>query len=464
MFSKRIILLSVFLLIHCLGFSQSELYVLLKKPVNNTPSSKYGISTCRIGDYRHWYIISHNTGNHNIGGDILNVVVDYGEAYNDDPGDHCSGPCGQYQTYCDGKEVEKTLNHFDRVDVNYTGPDPIECIARTCLPINYHAILLPKISTLDEVKGDVRCERDVLFEQYSDGQNHNVTGLVWEYEDKDLGWQEIPNYKSRYPLNVSLLDIFGVNWREKIDVNLNLRFKFTAPFTTDTVASIQNYTIQLTECSPDFESYYNLSNTSCSYKSDGKVSVKLSNNINSTEQLAVTLFKKDTINGDILIDQYSTKQLSLTDTTVLVLKDLGGGSFGFDWPKYIDAGTYYFRYQVLNIGDTPPKPEKVDDPFWSTLIETDPFTIKKATNVDFTAAALNDENCFKAGDGKIQLNVTSGETGRSYLYIVYKVEGTSETVERNWTSLSGTTTVINGLGKGEYKIKVKDNEGCLAKE
>nr|BFF41242.1 hypothetical protein BACY1_30470 [Tenacibaculum mesophilum] len=61
------------------------------------------------------------------------------------------------------------------------------------------------------------------------------------------------------------------------------------------------------------------------------------------------------------------------------------------------------------------------------------------------------------------MNVTSGETGRSYLYIVYKVEGTSETVERNWTSFSGTTTIISGLGKGKYKIKVKDSEGCLAK-
>lgn len=462
MLSKRIIILLAFSLMSNWGFSQSELYVLLKKPVNNTPSSKYGISTCRIGDYRPWYIISHNTGNHNIGGDILNVVVDYGEAYNDDPGDHCSGPCGQYQTYCDGKEVEKTLNHFDRVDVNYTGPDPIECIARTCLPINYHAILLPKISTLDEVKGDVRCERDVLFEQYSDEQNHNVTGLVWEYVDKNGNWKELPNYKSRYPLNVSLLDIFGTNWRDKFTGNLQLQFKFTAPFTSDVVYSIQKYTITLTECSPDFESYYNLSNTTCSYKSDGKVSVKLSNNINSTEQLAVALFKKGTVNGDILIDQYSTKQLSLTDTTVLVLKDLGGGFFGFNWPKDIDAGSYYFRYQVLSKATTPPKP-KATDPFWYTLVKTPNFMIEKATNVDFTAKRVNDESCFEAGDGKIQVEVTSGETGRLYFYILYKIEGTTEIVERGWTSLSGTTTIISGLGKGKYKIKVKDSEDCLAK-
>ncbi|WP_417214726.1 hypothetical protein [Bizionia sp.] len=455
---KRKLLLLTFLLVHCLSFSQSELYVLLKKPVNNTPSSTYGGSQCRIGDYNYWYSISHDTGKYDINQNKLNIVVDYGEAYNDDPGDHCNGPCGQHQAYCNGKEIDKTLNHFDRVVVTYMGPDPIECIATTCLPINYHAVLLPKVIT----PSDRRCERDVLFEQYSDGLDHNVTGLVWEYEDKYLGWQEIPNYKSRYPLNVSLLEIFGANWREKIGVNLNLRFKFTAPFTTDTVASIQNYTITLTECSPDFVSYYNLSNTSCSYKSDGKVSVKLSNNINSAEQLVATLFKEDTVNGDILINQYSTKQLSSTDTTVLVLENLGGGSFGFDWPKYIDAGTYYFRYQVLNIGDTPPKPEKTDDPFWYTLVKTEPsFTIEKATNITFEAERFSDENCVNSKDGKIRVFNVSGGTGQGY---EYELNESNNWIPFDSSNIKVNEVIIGGREKGIHKVKVRDSKKCLAKE
>ncbi|MEQ3500070.1 hypothetical protein ABMY20_09960 [Tenacibaculum sp. SSH1-16] len=450
---KRKILLFIFLLVHYLGFTQSELYVLLREPENLT--SDNGGCPVAGGDYG-FKTISYIQGSHSLLNDNVNIILDYTEAYNDDPGDHCNGRCGQYQEYCPGKEIDLTITTYESFSETYKGEEPIQCGSKKCLPIDYHAVLLPKITA----PADRRCERDPLFDQYSDGQDHNVTGLVWEYVDKNGNWKELPNYKSRYPLNVSLLDIFGTNWRNEFTGNLQLQFKFTAPFTSDVVYSIQKYTITLTECSPDFESYYNLNNTSCSYKSDGKIGVKLSNNINSTEQLAATLFKKEN-NGDILINQYSTKQLDPTDPTVLVLKDLGGGSFGFDWPKYIDAGTYYFRYQVLNIGDTPPKPEDTDDPFWYTLVKTPNFTIEKATNITFEAERFSDENCFNSGDGKIRVYNVSGGTGEGYEYELNK--------NNNWIPFNPSNknikeVVIERLGKGIYKIKIRDSKKCLAKE
>ncbi|MDP2542099.1 hypothetical protein CSC81_12815 [Tenacibaculum discolor] len=453
---KRKLLLLVFLLIHCWGFSQSELYVLLKKPVNNTPSSEFGNETCRIGDYTYGYSISHSSGKYDSNNNQFNVIIDYEEGSNDDPGYGCSGPCGQFQMYCNGKEIDQTLNLYDSITIDYTGPDPIECEANTCLPIDYHAILLPKITT----PSDRRCERDPLFDQYSDGQDHNVTDLVWEYVDKNGNWKELPNDKNRYPLNVSLLDIFGANWRNEFKGNLQLQFKFTAPFTNEVVYSIQKYTITLTECSPDFESYYNLSNTSCSYKSDGKIGVKLSNNINASEQLVATLFKEDS-NGDILINQYSTKQSDSTDPTVLVLEDLGGGFFGFNWPKDIDAGSYYFRYQALNIGDTPPKPEKTDDPFWYTLVKTEPsFTIEKATNITFEAERFSDENCVNSKDGKIRVFNVSGGTGEGY---EYELNESTDWIPFDPSNIKANEVIIGGRGKGTYKIKVRDSKKCLAK-
>ncbi|NVK08176.1 MAG: hypothetical protein HWD89_03930 [Tenacibaculum sp.] len=447
---KRKLLLLVFSLIHCWGFSQSELYVLLKEPVNNTPSG----NDCRIGDYRSSYYISHYQDKYEINTNSVNVIIDYREGYNDDPGYGCSGRCGQYSEYCDGVEFEKEFTHFDSFYNEYSGPDPIECISG-CFPISYSAVLLPKIKS----PVDRRCERDPLFEQYSDGQDHDVTGLTWEYVNKDGKWEDIPNYRHRYPLNVSLLDIFGTNWRNEFNGNLQLRFKFYAPFSSSFVESIQNYTITLTECSPDFESYYNLSNTSCSYKSDGKISVKLSNNINTTEQLVATLFKKDS-NGDILINQYSTKQLDSTDPTVLVLEDLGGGFFGFNWPKDIDAGSYYFRYQVLNKVTTPSKP-KATDPFWYTLVKTPNFTIKKATNVTFEAKLSGDENCVNSKDGKIRVFNVSGGTGEGY---EYELNESTDWIPFDPSNIKANEVIIGGRGKGTYKVKVRDSKKCLAKE
>ncbi|MGQ3679478.1 hypothetical protein [Tenacibaculum discolor] len=449
---KRKLLLLTFLFASCFGFSQSELYVLLKEPQNL--SSENGGCPVGGGDYG-FTAISYEQNKYDILNNEVNIILNYKEAYNDDPSDSCGGRCGQYQDYCSGTEVNAKISVYESFRRTYEGEDPIQCGAENCLPISYHAVLLPKITA----PSDRRCERNPLFDQYSDGQDHNVTGLVWEYVDKNGNWKELPNYKSRYPLNVSLLDIFGTNWREKIGANLNLRFKFTAPFTTDTVASIQNYTITLTECSPDFESYYNLSNTSCSYKSDGKISVKLSNNINTTEQLVATLFKKDS-NGDILINQYSTKQLDSTDSTVLVLEDLGGGFFGFNWPKDIDAGSYYFRYQVLNKVTTPSKP-KATDPFWYTLVKTPNFTIKKATNVTFEAKLSGDENCVNSKDGKIRVFNVSGGTGEGY---EYELNESTDWIPFDPSNIKANEVIIGGRGKGTYKVKVRDSKKCLAKE
>lgn len=448
---KRKILLLIFLLVYCLGFSQSELYVLLKEPQNL--SSEDGNCPVGGGDYG-FTNISFTQNKYDVLNNKANIILNYKEAYNDDPSNGCGGPCGQYQDYCSGTEVNVKITIYESFRKTYEGEDPIMCGAADCLPISYHAVLLPKIT----MPSDRRCERDDLFEQYSDGQDHNVTGLVWEYYST-TGWKEIPNYKNRFPLNVSLLGVFGTSWRSKFNGNLQLRFKFTAPFTNEVIYSFRTYTIQLTECSPDFESYYNLSNTSCSYKSDGKIGVKLSNNINSTEQLVATLFKKES-NGDILINQYSTKQLSLTDTTVLVLKDLGGGFFGFDWPKYIDAGIYFFRYQVLNKATTPSKP-KATDPFWYTLVKTPNFTIEKATNVTFEAERFNDENCFNSGDGKIRIFNVSGGAGEGY---EYELNENNNWIPFNPSNKNVKEVVIGGLGKGTYKIKIRDSKKCLAKE
>lgn len=277
-------------------------------------------------------------------------------------------------------------------------------------------------------------------------------GYDWEYQIGNRGWKTLAS--ATQSVNINIGDIYADNG---IDINelptdsaeRSIHFQ-TGHKASNKFVARRTYTI--TGCSPVFVEYYDKAKTSCSYETDGKISIKLNRNIDSSkERLVVTLYKSDRI---LIGQEHTTNSLIPLNST----------NYGYIWPNDIDAGTYYFLYQTQNINlDIPTAPEIDDGSSWDKLVKTPNFTIEKATNVDFTAKWVNHESCFEAGDGKIQVEVTSGETGRSYFYIVYKIEGTTETLERNWTSFSGTTTVISGLGKGEYKIKVKDSQGCLAK-
>lgn len=194
-------------------------------------------------------------------------------------------------------------------------------------------------------------------------------------------------------------------------------------------------------------------NATCNYSKDGTFRLELNRDLADDEYLTVSLFFKDETN---LEEGYSL--FKQQDTSMLVKID---NNYTYTWNYSQDPlppQTYKIKYQTYNGAEGIP-----DESSWASLKFSNEFTIQKATNVDFIAKWVNDESCFEAGDGKIQVEVTSGETGRSYFYIVYKIEETTETLERGWTSFLGSTTVISGLGKGKYKIKVKDSQDCLAK-
>ncbi len=282
-------------------------------------------------------------------------------------------------------------------------------------------------------------------------------GYDWEYligdkEDELLEWKTYAEKTPRIFPNIG--DIYD---KEGININeLNVSSpKRKIHFRTGHIESgkyVTPITYTVTGCSPLFEEYYNHTKTSCSYNEDGKIGVKLSRNISANEQLIATLFMKGD-NGLILVSQYATQRLDGTDK-ILTLEELGEGKVGFNWPEDIDAGTYYFKYQTLNINATPSKPEDVYDPFWDSLVTTDDFTIEKALNVSFEVKKINDESCFESGDGKIQIFNVKGEEGRTFEYQINN---------GSWIPFSGNSTIVNNLGKGNYIIKVRDNRGCKAK-
>ncbi|SEB52452.1 hypothetical protein SAMN04489761_1210 [Tenacibaculum sp. MAR_2009_124] len=424
--------------------AQSELYVLSVRPQNITGPDGAGECDGRIGDYRNGYSVTHSTGRYQINSNSVYIKIDYQEGYNDDPGYGCNGPCGQYSEMCNGVEYESTFNHFSSYENIYSGEDPITCGTQDCLAISYKAVFLPSISA---PVGKL-CEKEQLFAQYSDGVNHNVNDLVWEFYS-NTGWKEIPNHKNRYPLNVSLLDVFGASWRTQFTGNLQLRFKYTAPFTSDVLYSFSTYTISLTECSPEFDSL-SAFKTKCNYSEDGSFKLKVKRDLDSNEKLIMTLYYQYSTGFDLAPNPQETSSNLFNEPD---------GSYSHTWSENLPSGNYKIKYQT-KIGSGGISPT---DPTWTTLSEYS-FTITNARRVEFSAEKLNDESCFEVEDGKIRVYNVISESNRSFSYIVYEVQGTNTvTVLKNWTSFASNNVIINNLKKTRLRLKLKDSQGCFAK-
>ena len=440
---KSKLLNSLCLLLSWFSHSQSELYVLMKTPQNNTRSN----GTCRVGSYRDSYDITYREGSFAITGNSTVIKVDYQEGYNDDPGFDCNGPCGAYSEYCNGVEIQRTLNHFGEYENIYTGEDPIECTSNTCKPISYFAVLLPKLTT----PSDRICEKKPIFPTHSDGVNHNVSGLTWQFYSSAGRWEDIPTFKNRFPLNVSLLNIFGNNWRTRFNGNLQLRYKLNNSFSSSTIYSRSTYTIVLTECSPELVGEILPIHTRCNYTTDGKFTMTVNRNLVANEKLVVSLYEENVLNGT-----YFFRSQESTGTLV----NNSNGTYSYTWNQDIDSGNYNIKFQTL-LGGGSSIPST--DPSWATLEFSDEFTILNPNELDFNVVKLNDETCFNSGNGKIRINILDNEPGRSFQYKIYKVSGTSITTFRDWTNFSTSSFEIDSLDKNIYRIKVRDNEECYAR-
>lgn len=451
-------LLFVFCCFLCFrGITQSELYVLMKIPQNNTGRSGSGACAGRLGDYDYNYSISHRQGKYSITTNEVNVTIDYQEGYNDDPGFGCNGRCGQYETYCDNTEFDRDFVPFYKYKKTYTGPEPIECGAETCLPISYDAILLPRI----EQPLDKKCETQQLFSNYSDGNNHNVTGLTWEYLNSLGRWEEVPSFKNRYPLNVSLLDVFGSNWRNRFNGNLQLRFKFKTTFTSDTIYSINNYTIELTECSPKLVSKNpTIKNDRCNYSKEGTFTMILNRDLVENENLIVSLYDENT-SSSVPTNRFKFFKQQFTSDLIPNLNTTPT-TYSYTWEGVLDAGNYNFRYQTVldgreGISDS--------DDSWRTAEFSNNFEIKTPKNIKYAIKSTKEETCKGARDGEMVIEILDGEDLRSYKYTLYEVNGSTviEVSGKKNVIFTGLSTTITGLTQKKYRVKIQDNQGCFAR-
>ncbi len=272
----------------------------------------------------------------------------------------------------------------------------------------------------------------------------------------NASWVELLTYGNN-PSSVSVnqSDFIGLNTGQ--NVQLRIRYSDTFGETNSNVYS-NILTYNIVGCSPEFHSI-NKTDTTCNYTTDGSFKLNVKRNLNSGEELVITLY--DATNNALVGQEFTTS-----------LINNGGGNYGYLWTGNLDGGTYSVKFQSHN-GSGGINP---NDSSWSSLNSVGTFEVKKAESVSFSVTNKSDENCFNEKDGYIEVSATR-EGSRTLLYqlsnngIVQIFNGI------NWGNYTGSDpenetfypftnndeTIISKLGKGVYRIKVRDSEKCYMK-
>ncbi|MDC1162410.1 hypothetical protein OAT18_03100 [Tenacibaculum sp.] len=278
-------------------------------------------------------------------------------------------------------------------------------------------------------------------------------GYDWQYAIGDLSassiqWKDLEDAKASITV-----DIGDVYLKENVDID-NLPFndvKRKIHFRTGHKASnkyVAARTYDVIPCSPGLTNNPPRSEqTRCSYTKDGSFTIDLDRNLIPNEKLIVTLYGEDgTSPGNYTILK---KQKYITNLSANLARD----KFSYKWDKELEYGNYKIKYQTLIGNGTLPS----SDPSWASLVPSNPIIISKPKVVKFEAKNKKDESCLDEGDGEIEIYNIEGGT-EPFFYVITKPSGSNEEVKIN-----GVSVILPGLGKGIYKIKVKDSKGCFAK-
>ncbi|WGH76036.1 hypothetical protein P8625_02380 [Tenacibaculum tangerinum] len=282
---------------------------------------------------------------------------------------------------------------------------------------------------------------------------------VWQYYDflstAIDKWTNFPaQFQGKHTITFEPIDIFGNKTSDYLNKTINFRMQ---KYCTGKYTEVRSYA--MISCSPQLQEPVVTQSTSCNYKADGTLTLNFDRKIES-EELVMTLY--DGTDDNLIYDQEFTS--TLTNNS---------GVYSYTWNKPLDAGSYRVKYQTHTgtggIDQT--------DSTWNSLEFSNPFTITAATPVNFNITSSADQNCFAINDGYIEVSAT-GEPNRTFLYQLTKngelqifngvdwiqYTGNNEDNDTWFQFANASTTRINNLNKGAYKIKVKDSQGCFAKQ
>lgn len=272
----------------------------------------------------------------------------------------------------------------------------------------------------------------------------------WQYLDINSNtWKQFPSrFLGKSSITFDAEDLFGASAEDYIDQSIQYKLELCNGWSpTGPYIYIFEYP------SPGLSSI-DTNPITCNYDSDGDFTINIDRNLFSNEELVITLYNSN----NVLVGQEQTTSLI----------NNGDGTFSFKWPRMLDAGSYLLKYQTHGgRGGIDP-----NDSSWNSLI-VEPFTILDAAKVEFTITGQSEETCFDENDGYIDVEATR-EGNRTLYYQLIKngtvqifngtkwvnYTGTNAQNETFNSFISNTTTRISKLGKGTYRVKVRDSHEC----
>ncbi len=390
----------------------------------------------------------------------------------------CGAPCSDSENF--------TLNRLQTQFIGVKGDGSFlpRCytidktnVYSTSRKLEQSAVVLPKYINPPNLIDRERVLTDELFKIPANifgGTSVTIPNVKWQYQVNRAFsfFRDFPdNLKNKFPLpaNTTIEQILQ-NETVTTDISeIKIQIVFTPPrrqvssfpfpqYEGTPIVTSPPMIFNIFNPSPEFDSI-DKEDTRCNYTVDGSFILNVKRDLTTGEELVITLYDN---NNDALVGQQFTT--SLTNN--------GDGTFGYKWTGNLDGGSYKVKFQSHS-GSGGINPT---DGSWNLLNFSNPFVIVKPAKVIFTIDNKSEENCFNEKDGYIEVSATR-EGSRTLLYqlsnngIVQIFNGT------NWVNYTGSDpenatyypftnddkTVISKLGKGVYRVKVRDAQKCYMK-
>ena len=248
---------------------------------------------------------------------------------------------------------------------------------------------------------------------------------TWEYSVNGNTWQPLPSSCNYSPaISFSASDILGSSANDYINNNIFIRLNAYGRSLPDGISNVLKYVIKASPPNITVEAI----DPKCSTDS-GAAKITIGRNLSIGEVLILNVYDASGFRDQFQLD--STKISSSTPYNLSLY-----------------SGNYYIIYKSHF-------KRSVGDPYPSVRDTTSNFTIPTISAVTFTATHT-DISCYGSKNGTITLSATGGKgSGYQYSYPPYDT----------WTDFTnGQTPQITGLPAGNYTLKVKDGNGCIAKK
>ncbi|CAL2075153.1 hypothetical protein [Tenacibaculum sp. 190524A05c] len=384
----------------------------------------------------------------------------------------CGAPCSDSENF--------TLNRLQTQFIGVQGDGSIlpRCytidktnVYSTARKLEQSAVVLPKYVQPIGLNRE-RVLTDNLFKSTANifgGASATIPNVKWQYQTNTntFFWKDFPDsYKNKFPINPTIEDILQNETNTSAITQLRVKIVFTPPgFTTPgfpfpttsrtPIVESQVFLFDIFNPSPEFDSI-DKEDTRCNYTVDGSFTLNVKRDLNTGEELVITLYDN---NNDALVGQQFTT--SLTNN--------GDGTFGYKWTGSLDGGNYKVKFQSHGgTGGINP-----NDNSWNLLNFSNPFEVRKPARVMFIIDGKSDENCFNVNDGYVE--VSASRDGTRGLFYQLSDNGVIQVFNgTNWVNYTGSDpenetfysftngdkTIISKLGKGIYRIKVRDSQKC----